>query len=700
MSDSAVVENKVNEPQFLSKDSADRLFRVQDTGGQTADFLEHRDVLAEIYETIHNLTTIAYEKGTLEFPDTGDVYRTFSGGRRERGNRKPLPDIAEFRYLLAILAGQSSPLIHFVREIIFEKGEFKIKTRYATPSSSKENAIRRAYQTSLIKSGLMIRGAMQEGATVTNWGDVQSALKTAGNLMELNVPYKAERADLLLRNIFLRTPADAEPEHQAHYQKINQEIRLWLYVPLVKDLQKSGIFRVVLNNELRASDSQNFSKVPDFIYYYDPEKIKARYMNLCLFLTTESLGKYGEISLFSEAHSVRSDPSALFEAGAKLVESILQNIKGGKQRPAPAEAEIFAEALKLAELVRKQLQKHAEDEEQKSLAAIADGIRQQQNLVEIFRRGQRLRFEEKLLRRFLSDQIPNMLVGTIPSRQVLGYGKNTPLDEFERVFALAKSTEATTAAIDMALNIFNKSGDDFFLHLIDEMLDLDRTPDNKLRSFTSPVAILKVKEALKSGYAKKLPFWRRLWLLITGGEIDPRDILEAKTKRLTEAENRIKRHRDTSMANKRTDAQREIKERARESAKDQKGSERETMQNMLRYIDQAWQKNSFPGRSALRAEKSLGSRFYIDKVLDGVDGGGAGYADILRISVQNEDGGIYITKSFLKQKGGAIKKTYDQKIDELIPILTGTRVDEVRKGAARRNQILYSAIVKFIESRI
>jgi hypothetical protein len=699
MSDSAATESLVNEPQFLSKDSAERVFRVQDAGGQSPDFLEHRDVLAEIYETIHNLTTVAYEKGTLEFPDTGEVYRTFTGARRERGNRKPLPDSDEFRALLAILAGQSTPLIHFVREIIFDKSEFKIKTRYATPSSGKENAIRRAYQTSLIKSGLMIRGAMQAGATTTNWGEVQSKLKTAADLAELKVPYKAERADLLLRNLFLRAPTDAGGEQQAHYQKINQELRRWLYVPLVKDLQKSGVLRVVLNNELRDSDARNFGKLPDFIYFYDPEKIKARYRNLCLFLTTDSLGKYGELTLFSEAHSSRGDPEALFKAGAKLVENIIKNIKGGRNQPSAAEAEIFAETLKLADIVRKHLEKKAQDGEQKALSTIADGIREQQNLVEIYRRGQRLRFEEKFLRRFLADEIPNILIGTVPPRQALGYGKNTPLEDFERVFALAKSTEATTTAIDMALNIFNKSGDDFFLHLMDEILDLDRTADEKLRAYTSPVAVLKLKEALKSGYAKQLPFWRRLWLMLTGSEVDPQDILEAKTQRLTETEQRIKRNRDASSAGKRDDARRAIKERARQNVSEQKGSERETMQKMLQYIDRSWQKGSFPGRSALRAEKSLGSRFYIEKVLDGVDGGGAGYTDILRIPVQNEDGGIYITKSYLQQKAGAIKKAYNKKIDELIPILTGTKVDEIRKGAARRNQILYSAIVKFIESR-
>lgn len=699
MSEAAATESLVNEPQFLSKDSADRVFRVQDASGLSADFVENRDVLAEIYETIHNLTTIAYEKGTLEFPDTGEIYRTFTGNRRERGNRKALPDAEEFRALLAILAGQSTPLIHIVREINFDKGEFKIKTRYATPSSSKENAIRRAYQTSLIKSGLMIRGAMQDGATTTSWGDIQSEMKTASELSELKTPYKAERADLLLRNLFLRPPPDASPEQQAHHQKINQELRLWLYVPLIKDLQKSGVLRVVLNNDLRESDSKNFAKLPDFIYYYDAEKIRARYMNLCLFLTTDSLGKYGELSLFSDAHAARSEPETLFEAGGKLVESILANIKKGGKQPAAAEAEVFAETLKLAEIVRKQLEKKAQDDEQKALSTIADGVRKQQNLVEIYRRGQRLRFEEKFLRRFLADQIPNMLIGTVPPRQALGYGKNTALDEFERVFALAKSVEATTAAIDMALNVYNKSGDDFFLHLMDEILDLDRTPDEKLRSFTSPVSVLKLKEALKDGYARKLPFWRRLWLMLTGSEVDPRDVLEAKTKRLNEVEARIKRHRDSSAADKRSDAQRAIKERARENIGKQAGSERETMQKMLQHIDRCWQKNSFPGRSALRAEKSLGSRFYIDKILDGVDGGGAGYTDILRIPVQNEDGGIYITKSFLQQRGTAIKKSYDQKIDELIPILTGTKVDEVRKGAARRNQMLYSAIVKFIENR-
>ncbi|MCR9142103.1 MAG: hypothetical protein NXI24_07610 [bacterium] len=699
MSDSAATESLVNEPQFLSKDSAERLFRVQDTEGQSPDFVENRDLLAEIYETIHNLTTVAYEKGTLEFPDTGEVYRAFTGARRERGNRKALPDSEEFRGLLAILAGQSSPLIHFIREINFDKGEFKIKTRYATPSSSKENAIRRAYQTSLIKSGLMIRGAMQEGATTTAWGEVQSAIKTAGGLAELSVPYKAERADLLLRNLFLRPPAGADALQQGHYQKINQEQRLWLYVPLIKDLQKSGVLRVVLNNDLRESDTKNFARLPDFIYFYEADKIKARYMNLCLFLTTDSLGKYGELSLFSEAHAARSEPEALFEAGGKLVESILKNIKGGGKQPSAAEAEVFAEALKLAEIVRKQLEKKAQDDEQKALSTIADGVRKQENLVEIYRRGQRLRFEEKFLRRFLADQIPNMLIGTVPPRQTLGYGKNTPLEEFERVFALAKNTAATTAAIDMALDIFNKSGDDFFLNLIEEILDLDRTSETKLQQYTSPVSILKLKEALKAGYTRELPFWRRLWLMLTGGEVDPRDILEAKTRRLAEAEKRIQRHRDASAAGKRSDAQRAIKERARENMGDKKGSERETMQKMLQYIDSSWQKNSFPGRSALRAEKSLGSRFYIDKILDGVDGGGAGYSDILRIPVQNEDGGIYITKSFLQQKGPSVKKSYDQKIDELIPILTGTKIDEVRKGAARRNHMLYSAIVKFMENR-
>ena len=700
MSDSTATENLVNEPQFLSKDSADRLFRVQNPGAQTADFLQHRDALAEIYETIHSLTSIAYDKGTLEFPDTADVYRAFTSNRRERGNRKPVPDMNEFRYLLAILAGQSSPLIHFVREINFDNGEFKIKTRYATPSSNKENAIRRAYQTSLIKSGLMIRGAIQAGATATNWSAVQTELKTVRQVTELTTPFKAERADLVLRNIFMRAPKDAGPEHQTHYQKINQELRSWLYVPLVKDLQKSGVLRVVSNNDLRGADPENFAKLPDCIYFNEAERIKARYTNLCLFLTTETLGRFGEISLFSEAHAARNDPPALFETSARLVADILTRIKtGGKNRPAPLEAEIFAEAVKLSEIIRKQIEKQAEEAEQKALAHIADGIREQANLVEIYRRGQRLRFEEKFLRRFLADQVPGMLIGTVPARQILGYGKNTPLEEFERVFALAKNTVATTAALDMALDIFSKSGDDFLLQLLDDLLDLDRTPEDTLRGYTSPVAILKFKAALQSGYVRKLPFWRRLWLMITGGEIDSREILEAKMQRLRETEARVQRNRESALAGKREGAKREIKDLARQNIK-QAGSERETMQNMARYIDACWEKNSFPGRGTLRGETSLGSRFYIDRVLDGVDGGGAGYSDILRIPVQNDDGGIYITKNFLNQKGAAVKKLYDQKIDELIPILTGTKVDEIRKGAARRNQMLYSAIVKFIESRI
>lgn len=689
------------EPDYVGKDLAERIFGVLATEGQTDDFVEHKDDLSAIYDVIHELVQLAYDKGTLEFPTATDIYRALAENRRRASNRKPMPNQDAFREWLLILIGQPSPFIHMTRELVIEPKsgggpEIKVRTRYVVPSSPKENTVMRAYKTALMKSSLSLKNAMQQKMLFTNWADVQETFKESKSLDSVTTAIRQERGDLLARSLFLRPPTGGDERQIEHVHAANRHLRRWLYLPLIKELQAGGALRVLSCQDIRNSSTASLRSFPDLAYFNDGERLRARYLNLCLFLISDAFKKVNDLDLFQNAYYARKEVDKFLEECEPLSKDLLEKLKSGKDMPAPM-PEIVVEAVKLSEMVRAAQEAAQQKKEIEALKTIVDGIKNTANLVEIYKRGTKQRFKEQYIRDIVAGKkVSGLLVGSVPSMDVVEPGRNTPLSEFDVIYALPRNEIAVQNAIDAAVDLFEKSGDRYLLELLEDILGLDRTSEDKLREFIGPKPLFTLKEALRKAYSQHLTVWRRILMFLTGSEVDAQEVAAIKLDRKNKQQEALRRRRDAGLEDRRRDAKQEIAARAKENIKGG-GDEKKTMANMVRLLEDAWGRFAFPGRAVLEKSEQLGTAFYIGKILDGADGGGAGYADIVRIPVG--DGAVYGSRSYVQQHGGRLKKELNAKIDELIPVLTSSKISETQKSAARRNHVLYGAVLKYLEEK-
>ncbi len=693
--------DRAGEPDYVSKDLAERIFGVQATEGQTEDFVEHKDDLGAIYDVIHELVQLAYDKGTLEFPTATDIYRAMTENRRRAANRKPMPDQDSFRDLLLILVGQPSPFIHLTRELVFEAKqgggpEIKVRTRYVVPSSPKENTVMRGYKTALMKSSLGLKNAMQQKLVFTNWADVQETFKETKSLDSVAAAIRQERADLLARSIFLRPPSGGDERRIEHVHAANRQLRRWLYLPLIKELQAGGALRVISCQDIRNSSTAALRSFPDLVYFNDGDRLRARYLNLCLFLISDAFKKVNDLDLFQNAYYTRKEVDKFLEECEPLAKDLLKKLQSGKEMPAPM-PEFIIEAVKLSEMVRAAREAAQQKKEHEALKTIVDGIKNTANLVEIYKRGGKQRFKEQYIREIMAGRkVSGLLIGSVPSMDVVEPGRNTPLTEFDVVYALPRNEVAVQNAIDSAVDLFEKSGDKYLLELLEDILGLDRTPEDKLREFIGPKPLFELKETLRKAYSQHLTWWRRMLMFLTGSEVGVDEVAAIKQHRREKQAEALRRRRDAGMEDRRRDAKQEIKARAQENIKGGV-DEKKTMANMVSFLEESWGRFAFPGRGVLEKSENLGSSFYIGKILDGADGGGAGYADIVRIPVS--DGAVYGSRNYIQQHGARLKKELNAKIDELIPVLTSSKINETQKSAARRNHVLYGAVLKYLEEK-
>ena len=677
-------------PEVRDLDQVQRVFSTTANQSVTEDFLDHKDFLGQVYETIQGLVQLNMDKGNLEFPLAALVFKTLEGKRRDMGVRTNMPPPEEFARYLAILAAQSPPFIHTLRELVFEGGGIKVLTRYVGANRKVSDIVRGAYRAAEQRTALMISELTKNSSIYNNWEDLFRELSEKGT--PVGVDLTRDRADSIFRRLYLRTSTDNN-EYRERVAFINKEIQRWIYTPLLKRLKKNNIVVVISCADIRNSGREGFERIGDLIYLNNPERIQERAFYFCQALSLPAFKQHVDIQITSQARSKLDEPREYIEIHAPMIQDLLIRIRAGMDLH-PELRNVVIEAAKLTTWIQEHERQERLREELEEVKRIIQKVKARGNLVEVMRKN-RPQFEEKYIRFLLEGKVPGVLACTVP---FIRYHPKLKLGEMEQVFAIARERKIVGNAIDQAIELYEKSRDDFLLRVLEHILVLDKLPDDQLKEYVPPVHLVRLREALKFAYVRYLPWYSRLWVFLKGSELDSGAMAEVKQGLNSKAAVKIVGARNKNLKQDKKEAKRQVREMAGRSLADQASEvspidRTEAIKSIKAYLEEEWEKYNFPFKNDLARAGVGGSGFVLTSVLEELDRGG-GVDELVSIPIEGNRS-VYGSREYIERHRDEIIE-YCERSQEETAGMFSSEVSEVARLAAGKNRLIYSAIMDYL----
>lgn len=671
-------------------DQAERVFRANSRlENISEDLLNHRDAAGKIYDTIDYLITISYQKGQNQCPDLNEILLGLRATKFTREQSRLLGDTATVRRLLIGMAAHSEPFLHIIPELMFENADLSIVHRYVTPSRVKDNIIDRMYKMAVDRSVLAVKGMMENGSTRTNWADVQKAARTGQSLSGLD--WRRERLDVLLKHMFLTDNAPDE-ELKQQLATVNRGIQRWVQLPLINQLQRDQRIAVISCSDLRNGSTRQLARTPDLIYFNILDNIHLRFENLCEMIQTPLFAAHADKDLLHLARDARHAESEFHARCSEIAGDLVRQLQKGLELAAPLR-EAAIETARLFETFQNIQKQARQKEEYDRLNQILEKIRKHGTIYEIKNQKSQLRIPEKITRMILEDRIPGALGTFVP---LIEYDSSIDLDRLDGIYAIYKHPKTIEVAINRAVELYNKTGDDSLIRILCHMLRIDQKPDEELKRFIPPVSLLQLRESLKKCYMRHMPPWKRLWLMLTGSEPSTAALEKIKSELQQQEAFRAERIVDRQFKQKQQSARQEVRDLARENIRRKSNDaaapdEKEIKNEILRYLNSSWKKLQFPTARSIRSNVN-GSEFTVNKILEGAEKGLEAFADVLAIKVPGEDS-IFAGRAFVRSNRDQLKETCRRKVQATRTILADPDIGRTEKSATARNQKIYNAIL-------
>ena len=679
------------EPPAMPTEVSERIFRLQGVTEEslTPDFMEQRSLLGLIYDASTQLIRVLYEKGVTDNPTVGELRETLKTARRSPTEQARLNDPTELGKLLILLAGQMRPLLHVVPELTFGVDGFGVVQRVVLPMRLREEPLRRAYRQAVDRSVIAVREAISSGELKTDWEVVERALERGTSLEDIE--FLGERLDGSLRTLFIRPPAN-DANLAGHAQVVNEVRRKFLFGPLVQSLRQSDMVTVVDCSDLRGA-SGAFRRSRDLIYVNQPDLLAERLNRLCDLLSSDLFGAWVKSDERRDLRARRSNLPDFIMQSRKLAGRLIEFLEAkALDGMPPRHMDILVEVSRLGELVHNFEQQAKVREEFEELREIVERIRKHGSLLEI-KSGDRLLFSEKYTTMLLEGRVSQVLAGTTPA---IPYEPGMELALFESIYAIVRHPGATGVAIERALELFQQSGDDSLLFVLEHVLRIDQEPEAELKSYIPPVLLYRLREALQKAYARSLPPLRRFWLSLTSRELSPDQLRNLKRTRRAAEKERFRARRSAGVERERQRVEKRQKAGGKQRIADELKSEKSAFAEVRRRIQRSWQKGGLPDRNDIREHVSSGAAYYVDRIFKGIAANDQRYQAVISIPVPEEEP-IFAEKAYLLKHRERLLADLQKKLAGVTrqvadPAIKGRAGDE-----ARRLYRTYGALIEEIE---
>ena len=661
----------------------------------TPDFRENIRILGQLYETVQRYLTGAFRKSEAFYPHTEDIYSDLHLYKRTINDKNKMPVMGDFEKLTFILAAQAPPFMHIVRELYVDiNGSLNAITRYAAPTEKHPDKVHVAYQSVIRNSGAAVADYINKNSKKYEWED---GFYNVASLDEVDL--KQGRVDQILKVLFIKKLTEVSMDNRTlmYMKKINNNIQRRLLMPLLQHLLREKTIISISCKDLRAAGIPAAEKYSDLLLINDDQYLKRRYEAVCAMLEQPWCRKYQDEHNRKTLQLKRgNDEISADEYYGELAKHMFESFRDKPDLPEKL-LDPVVEVLKISQWKIAFEKERKQTEEKNALREIAERLIKHNNVYRA-KQGRKLLIPEYYLKMFLSNKVPGILAATDPYDSLEG-GTPDPAN-YDGIYLIYMDRKVTGAAIDAAIDAFEKTQDTFLLGMLENILRLGRVPESKLKEYVAPAYLEKFRRALKESYVQHLPWWHRIWLLISSSQIS-----DAKMTRLRESLRRddLARLRKKSAQHEKdevAEGKRQVREVAKErmrqgSSGADNAPEGQVAEAIAAYLDGVWKTGVFPRAADVLRGMPADKREAAKKALSMVDVGAASMKAILKIPINGEDP-VYGGAEYLKANRDDILERCSEKLQTTQAIQVDGKT--MTRKVQVKDQQVYEGIVAFIRA--
>lgn len=679
---------------------AGRIFSSQGSYGpeMSADFRTNVKQLSMVYEAIQRYLTGVFRREDVFYPELQDVSKDLLIYKRSISDKIPMPNDEDLAKQCLCLAAQNPAFIHVVREVAPNaKAGISFVTRYVAPTDKHTDKVIVGYR-STIQTSLRVMKAVIETAEFGY--DYATLFQGVASVSEL--PFQQGRADFVLRGMYVdeKSLGAVTQADIVNIRKVNQEIYKRLYRPLLIQAVRDRLLVSLSCDDVRKAGFTGADKVYDVVLFAKTGEIQNRFAALSQFVSPQYMGDWMPADAVTAlAKQQKAGEISNYEYYSKLAGLAYEKLSRVSEPPI-REVQLAVEVMKLGDWL-KQFSKHqAKTSEQNELRDVVAKIKAFGNLYRT-RNNRSISINETFLRMMLQGRVPGIIACTEPFLDASEISNEVDLDLFDNIHIIYKDRQITAKAVDMAIELFEKTEDTYLLRMLENVFGVFRLPDAKIKEYLAPVYIDRLRRAVRKSYVKHLPWWSRLILLLTSSEISDASLARIRGNLQTEEDRRLLRIRggsaETTETEKKKQARQEVRKLARQRAEDSEAvqtlgtEENKLFETMKSKLNQAWERGRYPIRDDL---EKMGDA--ANKLLDMVDVGAASVRGIVRIPIQGYHH-VYGSREYLAQNRDEIIRRCEEKLKEDVIIHDNREMLVKEKGDGKRE--LHQGLLDYMKYR-
>ena len=670
----------------------------------SAEFSARKRSLAQIYETIQRYLTGAHRRSEAYYPSGDDVFEDLQIHKRTISDRAPMPSRADLEKELLLLALQSPPFIHVLRELACDpSGRLQVITRYSAPTEKHPDKVQVSFQAVARASAEAFKLFARQNAAELPW-ERELVRGSGGDHVDL----RPGRIDRLLRMLFVAATPLLGTDAVAALGRLNQDIQRRIILPCLQQLLRDRVVVSLSCKEMRTSAVPGSDRHTDLIFVAEGESLERRFRIVCAILESPmgrkfQNGAHLERALAEKEQGDLSEHLYYARVGRTIVDRAVA--EGGATSIPEGVLDAAIEAIKLGEYRHASEEKRQKEVELDAVRSILETLEKQGSVYRA-RHGDKALVPDRYIRFALADRLPGVLAATDPFVNFHGKSVPTSLSQFTSVFLLLRDRRAVGLAIDSALEVFERTGDSYLLGVLENILGLGLRPEKEIKEFAPPLHLEKLRSALKSAYVRNLPLWRRLWLIITSSELSDQHMSVLRDDRRTEAGRRVgvlsARQEKVGVENAQQEVRRVARERVRaagrrgaDESRESAGplvQDREALGEVLQLLRAVWDRGELPVGPDVLPRMNADRRVAAAQILELAVVGAASVRPIVAIPVPNGQH-VFADGAHLKQNRESLSRSLARRLEGeeeiVIDNVTMTRKREVRDEEAVRAVLNY-----------
>ncbi len=658
------LENISNNLSTLDPATARKMFVSTSMESENADeaFTKNLRNLSMIYEALQNSLTGIGNKNTLHYPTIQELNRYLAIYKRSISDRSPMLTDTEILQNALILCAQRNPFMHILRRGKSTKNGLVFETSLVAPTEKNLNKVSNAYKTIVEECGSALRKINEKDFENTILRELQNSLESRQPEVRIG------RVDHILRGCYLNEknigviPSDSKK----HIQIVNQIIFDNIYKPVIMNGIRSQILVSFPCNDLRKDSGIHEKCFYDIVHFADAEYIKRRLIVLSKFLNHSVFTHYWDSNAETILkHSLDVDEITQDEYQKKISEGVLSAIKKSQEKIPPYLIHLVTEIIKLIEWKQNYNIKIEKDRKQSSLNALVSILKKSNDLYQT-RNKKWFSENSEMILLILRNKIPGIMGCTDPYINPFQMDANFNYSKNDlTMFFLLNNRNAIGNAIKNAIKAYEKNGNNFLLHVLENILRIRTEEREEVKKYVPPVYLDQLEEALEKSYLPHLPWWARVYsFLLYNGKLTSaqkkkiKDSIEEVSKKTIEINYNKKDVPKPKSFETKTEFRKEMK-RLQEG---QSPEEKVLIKKCCLFLDDQWDKQIYPTKDDVLNLAGAQVKL-MRKILGFVQVRATSGRQIVSIFV-NGLGEIYASENYLMKNNDKLTTFFEKKKKE------------------------------------